>query len=277
MTAHCIVFSIIFAAKHTLQHSQIGEKETKNVPIMYQIAKNTKDIFRPHQPQVAHFLQLAGLAASVASSILGGVSSANAAKKAEQMRIAQDARNEALFNRRYNQSYLDSAAGRNAIRQATDYAKTITKRAEGAAAVTGGTDAAVAQAKESANKMIGDTMGNLAAQDTARQAQAEETFARQQEQSTAQQMANQQQRANAIAQASAGASNALIQGAMTLGNVPTKAQAGAQAKAAYDVSVDTTPAPTLDAPSMNAGVQSEMLRDSLRTDYAKRHGEALFD
>lgn len=244
---------------------------------MYQIAKNTQDIFRPYQPQVPHFLQLAGLAAGVASSILGGVSSANAAKKAEQMRIAQDARNEALFNRRYNQSYLDSAAGRNAIRQATDYAKTITKRAEGAAAVTGGTDAAVAQAKESANKMIGDTMGNLAAQDTARQAQAEETFARQQEQSTAQQMATQQQRANAIAQASQGASNALIQGAMTLGNVPTKAQAGAQAKAAYDVSVDTTPAPTLDAPSMNAGVQSDMLRDSLRTDYAKRHGEALFD
>ena len=64
---------------------------------------------------------------------------------------------------------------------------------------------------------------------------------------------------------------------MTLGNVPTKAQAGAQAKAAYDISVDTTPAPTLDAPSMNAGVQSDMLRDSLRTDYAKRHGEALFD
>lgn len=244
---------------------------------MYQIAKNTQDIFRPHQPQAPHFLQLAGLAAGVASSILGGVSSASAAKKAEQMRIAQDARNEALFNRRYNQSYLDSAAGRNAIRQATDYAKTITKRAEGAAAVTGGTDAAVAQAKESANKMIGDTMGNLAAQDTARQAQAEETFARQQEQSTAQQMANQQQRANAIAQASAGASNALIQGAMALGNVPTKAQAGAQAKAAYDISVDTTPAPTLAAPSMNAGVQSDMLRDSLRTDYAKRHGEALFD
>ena len=252
-------------------------KQTKNVPIMYQIAKNTQDIFRPYQPQAPHFLQLAGLAAGVASSILGGVSSANAAKKAEQMRIAQDARNEALFNRRYNQSYLDSAAGRNAIRQATDYAKTITKRAEGAAAVTGGTDAAVAQAKESANKMIGDTMGNLAAQDTARQAQAEETFARQQEQSTAQQMATQQQRANAIAQASAGASNALIQGATMLGNVPTKAQAGAQAKAAYDISVDTTPAPTLDAPSMNAGVQSEMLRDSLRTDYAKRHGEALFD
>ena len=169
---------------------------------MYQIAKNTQDIFRPYQPQVAHFLQLAGLAAGVASSILGGVSSANAAKKAEQMRIAQDARNEALFNRRYNQSYLDSAAGRNAIRQATDYAKTITKRAEGAAAVTGGTDAAVAQAKESANKMIGDTMGNLAAQDTARQAQAQKISGCPLEPCTAQRSASQRQRANARSQES---------------------------------------------------------------------------
>ena len=273
MTAHRIVFSIIFAAKHTLQHPQIGEKETKNVPIMYQIAKNTKDIFRPYQSQVPHFLQLAGLAAGVASSILGGVSSANAAKKAEQMRIAQDARNEALFNRRYNQSYLDSAAGRNAIRQATDYAKTITKRAEGAAAVTGGTDAAVAQAKESANKMIGDTMGNLAAQDTARQAQAEETFARQQEQSTAQQMATQQQRANAIAQASAGASNALIQGATMLDK---SVQAPSTRSA---ITPDTLPSTAKSdvAPTSTPSFDAAGMRDSLITDYAKRHGEALFD
>ena len=255
----------------------MGLNGAKNVPIMYQLGKNTKDIFRPHRPQHVGFLGVASLAAGVASSILGGVSSAKAAQKAERMRLAQDARNEALFNRRYNQSYLDSAAGRNAIRQAQDYAKQMTQRAEGAAAVTGGTDAAVAQAKESANKMIGDTMGNLAAQDTARQAQAEETFARQQEQSTAKQIAVQQQRASAIAQAAQGASNALIQGATMLGNVPSKAQIGKQAKAAYDVAADTTPAPTMAAPSMTAATQGELLRDSLRTDYAKRHGEQLFD
>ena len=248
-------------------------KQTKNVPKMYQIAKHTQDIFRPYQPQAPHFLQLAGLAAGVASSILGGVSSANAAKKAEQMRIAQDARNEALFNRRYNQSYLDSAAGRNAIRQATDYAKTITKRAEGAAAVTGGTDAAVAQAKESANKMIGDTMGNLAAQDTARQAQAEETFARQQEQSTAQQMATQQQRANAIAQASAGASNALIQGATMLDK---SVQAPSTRSAITPGTLPSTAKPDV-VPTATPSFDAAGMRDSLRTDYAKRHGEALFD
>ena len=247
---------------------------------MYQLGKNTKDIFRPHRPQHVGFLGVASLAAGVASSILGGVSSANAAKKAEQMRLAQDARNEALFNRRYNQSYLDSAAGRNAIRQAQDYAKQMTQRAEGAAAVTGGTDAAVAQAKESANKMIGDTMGNLAAQDTARQAQAEETFARQQEQSTAQQMQTQQQRANAIAQASQGASNALIQGAAMLNGTQTTDGTPKKAAVTPDVAPSSSVIPDVAPTPAPQSIPTQAVASpsvDVRADYAKRHGEQLFD
>ena len=226
------------------------------------------------------FLGVASLAAGVASSILGGVSSAKAAQKAEQMRLAQDARNEALFNRRYNQSYLDSAAGRNAIRQAQDYAKQMTQRAEGAAAVTGGTDAAVAQAKESANKMIGDTMGNLAAQDTARQAQAEETFARQQEQSTAQQMQTQQQRANAIAQAAQGASNALIQGATMLNGTQTNDGTPKKAAVTPDVAPSSSVIPDVAPTPAPQSIPTQAVAPpsvDVRADYAKRHGEQLFD
>lgn len=184
---------------------------------MYNILKYTSTLERNFQPQTPHFLGVASLALSVGSSILGGVSSANAARRAERLRQEQDAKNSAWFNRKYNESYIDTAAGRNAIRQAQDYAKRQTQRAEGAAAVTGGTDAAVAQAKEGANKMIGDTIGNLAAQDTARKESAEQTYQRQQENSTAWQMQNQQMKANAIAQAAQGASNALMQGASLLG------------------------------------------------------------
>lgn len=196
----------------------MGSKITNYVPIMYHLSKIIRDIERPFQPQRAGWVQVAGLALGTASSILGGVSSAAAAERAEQLRKEQDARNAAWFNRKYNESYIDTAAGRNAIRQATDYGRTMTKRAEGAAAVAGGTDAAVAQAKESANKMVGDTIGQLAAQDTARKESAEATYMQQQEQSTAMQMANQQQRAAGIAQAAQGASNALIQGAAMLGS-----------------------------------------------------------
>lgn len=186
---------------------------------MYKILYRSSRLEHQFQPQVAEFLSIALGALGAGMSILGGLSSANAAKRAEKLRQEQDAKNAAWFNRKYNESYIDTAAGRNAIRQAIDYGKRQTQRAEGAAAVTGGTDAAVAQAKEGANRMVGDTIGNLAAQDTARKEQAEATYLRQQEQSTAQQMANQQAKAAGIAQAAQGASNALIQGATLLNSV----------------------------------------------------------
>lgn len=239
---------------------------------MYKWSKITRSLECAYHPQVPQWVQLAGLALGVGSSILGGVSSANAARRAERLRQEQDARNAAWFNRKYNESFIDTSAGRNAIRQATDYAKRQTQRAEGAAAVTGGTDAAVAQAKESANKMIGDTIGNLAAQDTARKESAENTYIQQQAQSTAQQMQTQQMRANAIATAAQGASNALIQGASMLGE-----STGAQKTAAPSSS--SIPESAI-VPSQNeqAGInqafanQAEVNLQQARTDYAAKHG-----
>lgn len=183
---------------------------------MYKILYRCSRLEQSFKPQVAEWVSVALGALGAGMSILGGLSSANAAKRAEKLRKEQDAKNAAWFNRKYNESYIDTVAGRNAIRQAIDYGKRQTQRAEGAAAVTGGTDAAVAQAKEGANRMVGDTIGNLAAQDTARKEQAEATYLRQQEQSTAQQMANEKAKAAGIAQAAQGASNAMIQGATLL-------------------------------------------------------------
>ena len=242
---------------------------------MYHLKIITRDIERPFRPQVAEWVGIASLALGVGSSILGGVTSAAAARRAEQLRQEQDARNNAWFNRRYNESYIDTAAGRNAIRQATDYAKTMTKRAEGAAAVTGGTDAAVAQAKEGANKMIGDTIGNLAAQDTARKDAAEATHIQQQAQSTQMQMQTQQQRAAAIAQAASGASNALIAGAQMLNtsNVGSSGSGGGQSKAAsyaQDNAININQQAT-------QGVQAPLIQQGVPTmeEYARKHGAPI--
>lgn len=202
---------------------------------MYKLIYNASRLEHPYQPQVAEWVGVALGALGAATSILGGLSSANAAKRAEKLRQEQDAKNAAWFNRKYNESYIDTAAGRNAIRQAIDYGKRQTQRAEGAAAVTGGTDAAVAQAKEGANRMVGDTIGNLAAQDTARKESAEATYLRQQEQSTAWQMANQQNKAAGIAQAAQGASNAMMVGATLLNNVgSSKVDVGSHLTAVTD-------------------------------------------
>lgn len=242
---------------------------------MYKWSKITHSLERSFQPQRAEWVQLAGLALGVGSSILGGVSSANAAKRAERLRQEQDARNAAWFNRKYNESYIDTAAGRNAIRQAQDYAKRQTQRAEGAAAVTGGTDAAVAQAKESANKMVGDTIGNLSAQDTARKEQAETMYMRQQENSTAWQMQTQQMRANAIATAAQGASNALVQGSAMLGQSTGGTKAASPSSSSIPDSA-ISPSQQEQADINNAfAAQAETNLQQTRADYANKHGLTL--
>lgn len=242
---------------------------------MYQLRVLTSSIERAFQPQVAEWVQVAGIALGAASSILGGLASSRAAKRAEELRQQQDASNDAWFARKYNESYIDTAAGRNAIRQAVDYGKTMTKRAEGAAAVTGGTDAAVAQAKEGVNKMIGDTIGNLAAQDTARKDAAEQTHLAQQAQSTAQQMQTQQTKANAIAQVAGGASNALIQGAALMGsggsgshfvNMPSKTATDA-AKVVNDAAKAQSIQQSVVTPTFDAAAAEQRMRE-----FTARHG-----
>ena len=260
---------------YSLSLPQKPEIWAKIIRIMYNILKYINTLERDFQPQMPHILGVASLALGVGSSILGGVSSANAARRAERLRQEQDAKNAAWFNRKYNESYIDTAAGRNAIRQAQDFAKRQTQRAEGAAAVAGGTDAAVAQAKEGANKMIGDTIGNLAAQDTARKENAEATYQQQQEQSTAQQMANQQMKANAIAQAAQGASNALIQGASLLGesNGAPKTQANTTSSIP-ESAIAPTQAEQNALNSAFADKAAENLKQ-VNADYAAKHGLTL--
>ena len=243
---------------------------------MYKLIYNCSRLEHQFKPQVAEWVQVALGALGAATSILGGLSSANAAKRAERQRQEQDAKNAAWFNKRYNESYIDTAAGRNAIRQAIDYGKRQTQRAEGAAAVTGGTDAAVAQAKEGANRMVGDTIGNLAAQDTARKEQAEATYLRQQEQSTAQQMANQQNKAAGIAQAAQGASNAMIQGAALLNNVPRSGVGdrlddvtqGQSAGAYADKNAVGIPSSSPSSPQLSSGVPT-------LSQYTKKYGAPI--
>lgn len=153
---------------------------------------------------------LIGAGLGVASSIIGGIASSRANARAEAEMLAQNARNEAWYQRRYNEDYADTAAGQNLIRQAKDYARENWKKAQGAAAVGGGTDAATAMAKEAGNKVIGNTLGNMAAQDTARKTNVDNIHNQQQQTHTAQQVALAQQRANSISQVAGSASSALM-------------------------------------------------------------------
>ena len=173
-------------------------------------------------PLRKEWVQVALAAAGLASSLLGGAKASKAAREAERRQRQQEARENAWYNRRYNEDYLDTAAGQNLVRRAKEYARENWKKAQGAAKVGGATEAASAMAKEAGNKMVGDTMANIAAQDTARKARVDDQH-RQAEANFAQMdIARENQRAANITQAAQGASNAMLSMAGAIGNTNLK-------------------------------------------------------
>ena len=154
-----------------------------------------------------------GAGVGVLSSILGGASASRAAKAAERRQRAMEAKEQAWYNRRYNEDYSDTAAGQNLIRRAKDYAKEQWKKAAGAQAVAGGTDAATQMAKDSGNKMVGDTIANIAATDQARKANVDNIHMQNQQNFAQMDMQREMNRSQAITDAASQASNAIMQAA----------------------------------------------------------------
>lgn len=177
-------------------------------------------------PLRKEWVQVALAAAGLASSLLGGAKASKAAREAERRQRQQEARENAWYTRRYNEDYLDTAAGQNLVRRAKEYARENWKKAQGAAKVGGATEAASAMAKEAGNKMVGDTMANIAAQDTARKARVDDQH-RQAEANFAQMdIARENQRAANITQAAQGASNAMLSMAGAVGGGSTNLKGG---------------------------------------------------
>ena len=154
-------------------------------------------------------------AASAASSIYGGIKSRNAARDAQAKLDAQRAETEAERRRRMNEDYLDTAAGQNLLRIARNERDRMWQRERGAAAVGGGTDAAVAMAKEQGNRMIGDAIANIAANDSQRKDNIDASYRAELSRLNQQDIEAERAKGAAIAQAASGASSALMQGAIS--------------------------------------------------------------
>ena len=151
-----------------------------------------------------------GAGVGLASSLFGGSSASKAAKEAERRQRAMEAKENAWYQRRYNEDYIDTAAGQNLVRRAKDYAREQWKKAAGAQAVAGGTDAATAQAKEAGNKMVGDTIANIAATDQANKSHIDDAHQQNQQRFAQMDMNRELQRAQNITNAAQGASNAIM-------------------------------------------------------------------
>jgi len=148
-------------------------------------------------------------AGGLAASLFGGGAASRAAKEGIMaQRKAIDTQN-AYALKEYNQDYVDTAAGQNLVRRAKDYARDTWRRAQGAKAVGGGTDAATQMAKDAGNKMMGDTLANVAATDQRRKENALAQMMKVEGQRGAMEAAIANNKAQQITNAAQAASNAM--------------------------------------------------------------------
>lgn len=152
----------------------------------------------------------AALAGGVVSSLIGGNSAAKARKRAQRENTYRSNAEKAWYEKEYNTDYLDTKAGENLMRRAQEVQDNYVRKADGAAAVGGGTAAATAMAKQSANAAMGDTVANIAAQDTSRKQHVSDQHQANVQQLSRERQAIEEQKANDITSAAQNASNALI-------------------------------------------------------------------
>lgn len=155
-------------------------------------------------------LGAAALAGGVASSLFGANKAKKAARRAQAENTYRTNAEKAWYDKNYNTGYLDTKAGQNLMRRAKEVQDEYVRKADGAAAVGGGTAASVAMAKEAANKAMGDTIANVAAQDTARKQHVEDAHLQNTQQLSRERQQIEQQKAQATSDAAQNASNAMF-------------------------------------------------------------------
>lgn len=105
-----------------------------------------------------------GAAAQVGSSIYGAIKSSQANKKAMDILKAQKDENKKWYEERMSEDYLQRPDVQNVLRKQRELLSEQYKRARGINVVAGGTDESLALQQQEANEILGDTMGNIAAQ-----------------------------------------------------------------------------------------------------------------
>lgn len=164
----------------------------------------------PYAPRKCEWLPVVLAAAGLATSLAGGAAASDKARRAQREQEAQAAKDEAWYKRRYNEDYVDTAAGQNLVRRAKQFAKDQWKKAAGAQAVSGGTDAATQMAKDAGNKMVGDTLANIAANDTHRKDSVDSTYRNLERQNTQARINTELAAAQNVQNAAGQAGNALM-------------------------------------------------------------------
>lgn len=119
---------------------------------------------------------LIGSAIKAGASIYGGISAAKAMNQVKNNIETQRKKNQDWYDRRYNEDATQRADAVQVLTQTQDMLRQNSEQAAGSAAVGGGTDESVAQAKASATKTVGDVMSNMNAQASSRKDSIEQQY-----------------------------------------------------------------------------------------------------
>jgi hypothetical protein len=151
---------------------------------------------------------LIGSGIGAAGAVFGGISASKAIKKMKRNIEDQRKKNQDWYDQRYNEDATQRADAQRVLSQTQDMLKRQTDAAAGSAAVGGGTDESVAQAKAQANDTLGNVMSNINAASDARKDEIEQTYQTNDNASVEQLNNLEQQKAKNIAKSVQGVTNA---------------------------------------------------------------------
>ena len=162
---------------------------------------------------------LLGAGLNVLGSVAGAIGSARAQRKADGMIKAEKEKNQAWYDRNYNQNYLERSDAQQVLENTRKFYDERMQRSAATNTVMGGTDEALAMDKAAANQAVSDTMAGINADASAHKDAVEQNYLNVDSALSQQQIAGQQQKARNIANAASGVSS---MGAGIVGSVLTK-------------------------------------------------------
>lgn len=159
-----------------------------------------------------------GGAMKIGGAVAGGVMGAKSARKQARMIAEEKSKNQAWFDRRYNEDSTQRADAQAAITRMRDVMKERTSA--GAAAVMGGTEESVAAEKEAQNKALAETTSNIVVNGEARKDSIEAQYQSRDAQLGQMQLDAERQKAASMAGAISGVAG--VGGGIAEGLLPNK-------------------------------------------------------
>lgn len=142
-----------------------------------------------------------GAAAQVGSSIYGAIKSSQANKRAERLLKNQRDENQKWYDQKMTEDYTQRSDVQNVLRKQRELLQEQYQRARATNLVAGGTDESLALQQAAANDAMGDTLADIAANASAYKESVENQYRATEAALNQQQITNEQNRAQAIANA----------------------------------------------------------------------------